>query len=269
VSLLLVLKILLVPSLVVGVTLGARRWGPAAGGWLAGLPIVAGPVLVFYAIEQGPAFAARAAQATMTAMAVNAVFSVVYAWVSRWLPWYVCLPLGWMTFAAGALAMNAWQPGLWVSLLLPVVASLIGLMLMPPAERVSTRAIAPRGDLIVRMVAATALVLTTTALAERLGPSWSGLLAAFPIVISTVSGFTHAQRGAAAVSAFFHGFVPAIIGFVVFCCALSLLLGRLSVALATIAALAVQLSIHGTVVRWLTRPTTLPAGGEPSAAWRQ
>ena len=52
----LLLKLLLVPGLVAAVTLAVRRWGPAVGGWLAGLPVVAGPVLVFYAIEQGDAF---------------------------------------------------------------------------------------------------------------------------------------------------------------------------------------------------------------------
>ena len=44
---LLILKLLVAPGLVAGVTLAVRRWGPAIGGWLSGMPVVAGPVLVF------------------------------------------------------------------------------------------------------------------------------------------------------------------------------------------------------------------------------
>jgi hypothetical protein len=56
---LLVLKLVLVPGLVAGVTLGARRWGPAIGGWLTALPLVAGPTLFFLAIEQSSTAGSR------------------------------------------------------------------------------------------------------------------------------------------------------------------------------------------------------------------
>ena len=61
---LLVLKLLVPPSLVAGVTLATRRWGYRVGGLLTAFPVVAGPVLCFYAVERY-AFAARAAQATV------------------------------------------------------------------------------------------------------------------------------------------------------------------------------------------------------------
>ena len=51
------LKLSLVPLLIAGVTLGTRRWGPRIGGWLTALPVIAGPTLCFYAIEQGTDFA--------------------------------------------------------------------------------------------------------------------------------------------------------------------------------------------------------------------
>src|SRR5260221_10047723 len=57
---LLILKLTLVPSLVLGATLAVRRWGPRIGGLLTGLPIVSGPALFFFAVEQGNAFAAVA-----------------------------------------------------------------------------------------------------------------------------------------------------------------------------------------------------------------
>jgi len=78
----LLLKILLVPLLIVGVTLGARRWGPRIGGWLNGLPVVAGPVLYFLGIEQGAPFMARAAEATLAGLVAVAAFALVYAWTA-------------------------------------------------------------------------------------------------------------------------------------------------------------------------------------------
>ena len=57
---LLLAKVVLTPLFIAAVTLAGRRWGPAVGGWLAGLPLTSGPVSVFLALEQGPGFAARA-----------------------------------------------------------------------------------------------------------------------------------------------------------------------------------------------------------------
>jgi len=41
-------KLLLAPAFVVGASLATRRYGAAVGGVLAGLPIVAGPILAVY-----------------------------------------------------------------------------------------------------------------------------------------------------------------------------------------------------------------------------
>src|SRR5262245_5795541 len=95
---LLILKLLLVPSMVAGVTLGARRWGPRAGGWLTALPVVAGPILCFYAADQGTAFAARAGVATLAGMVSIGAFAVGYANTCRRLRWPFCLLIGWTLF---------------------------------------------------------------------------------------------------------------------------------------------------------------------------
>jgi hypothetical protein len=122
----LLLKLLLVPGLVAAVTLAVRRWGPAVGGWLAGLPIVAGPVLVFYALEQGDAFAARAAHATLAGLIATVAFAVAYAQSSRRQPWYLCMVLGWLAFAAMLLLLYVAQPGLVSSLVVLVAATVLG-----------------------------------------------------------------------------------------------------------------------------------------------
>ena len=76
---LLILKATLTPLLIAVATLAARRWGPAVGGWVAGLPLTSGPVSVFLAVEQAPAFAAHAACGTLLGLIAVAVFCVAYA----------------------------------------------------------------------------------------------------------------------------------------------------------------------------------------------
>ena len=76
---LLAVKVLLAPSFVVGASLAARRFGPRVGGLIAGLPVVAGPILLAYALAHGRAFAAGAAAGTLLGLVSLIPFVVVYA----------------------------------------------------------------------------------------------------------------------------------------------------------------------------------------------
>ena len=58
---LLAVKLTLAPAFVVGASLASRRFGPRMGGLIAGLPVVAGPILLVYALAHGRAFASGAA----------------------------------------------------------------------------------------------------------------------------------------------------------------------------------------------------------------
>jgi len=80
------LKLTLVPVFIAGVTLGSRRWGPRIGGWLNAVPMVAGPALLFLAIEQGTAFAARAALNTLAGLIGVAAFCLAYGWAALQAP---------------------------------------------------------------------------------------------------------------------------------------------------------------------------------------
>jgi hypothetical protein len=261
------LKLLLVPGLVALVTLAVRRWGPSVGGWLAGLPVVAGPVLVFYALEQGNAFAATAAHATLAGLIATVAFAVTYALGSRRLPWYACMPIGWSTFAVVVVTLYVLQPGLLLSLAVLVAATIGGRWILSRARsaapslrtemesteehvgRVRPQAVPP-GDLLIRLVATATLVVVLTGLADRLGPAWSGLLNAFPVLTTIVAVFSHVQRGGAAAVAFLNGYLQAIVGFGLFCVVMATGLEALGLGWALAASLAAQLAWHaGLVVR--------------------
>src|SRR5262245_42533237 len=98
-----VLKLVVVPALVLTVTLGARRWGPRVGGFLTSFPILSGPVLFFFAIEQGPVFVREAARAVLVALVAVSISGLAYAWASVATPWWISLAASWSSFVAATL----------------------------------------------------------------------------------------------------------------------------------------------------------------------
>ena len=79
--------------------------------------------------------------------------------------------------------------------------------------RTSNGAAPPWWDLWVRMLAVAALTLAITAAAARLGPTLSGIAATYPVAISVVLTFTHAQLGRNAALAMLRGNVLSWISF--------------------------------------------------------
>src|SRR5437763_972159 len=88
-------KLILSPLLIGGLSLAGRRWGPAVSGWLAGLPLTSGPVLLFLALDQGPAFTVAAAQATMLGLISTGAFCLVYSRLAYRRPWPATLLASW------------------------------------------------------------------------------------------------------------------------------------------------------------------------------
>lgn len=252
---LLLLKLLVAPALVGAVTLAVRRWGPAVGGWLSGMPVVAGPVLVFLAIEQGPAFGAQAAHATLTGLIGTVAFTVVYARTSVRLRWHACLLVGWVAFGATASVLYLLEPPPFVSLLGLFAASLLGRRALPGSEPRVAGVTGPRGDLPLRLVATATLVLVLTGVADRLGPQVSGLLNAFPVLSTIVTAFTHAQHGSGPTVAFVSGFVRGIIGFGSFSFAFALTLVPFGLAWALVYALVAQVVVSGLLMPSSPRST--------------
>jgi hypothetical protein len=241
---LLILRLTLVPVLVAGVTLASRRWGPRVGGFVNALPAVAGPTFCFYAVQQGNAFAATAARGTLLGLVSLSVFCVAYAHASRRMHWPLCLLIGWLTFGVVTLLVYRVNVDTGVGLLAAIAALLGARMLLPASEPVPPETSAPRWDLPLRMLSTAALVFTLTAIAQRLGPTVSGLLTPFPVATSVLAGFTHVQRGSDAVVAFFRGLLPALCGFAVFCTVLAVVLPVWTLVASVSAALAVQLAVQ-------------------------
>jgi hypothetical protein len=251
--LLLILKLFLVPLLIATVTLGARRWGPRVGGWLSGLPTVAGPTLCFYAFEQGNRFAARASHSTLVGLVAVPLFCVAYVYSSRRASWGLSLIAGWGAFLVGIAVLNRLQPNLAFGWLLLAASCAAAYLALPAHSAIAEGPEHSRWDLPMRMFAAAALVFVLTTAADRLGPALSGLLTPFPVAIAIIAAFTHTQRGVDPVIAFFRGFLPALVSFGLFCVVLALGLESLGLPLALALALVAQLSLQSLTLVGMTR----------------
>lgn len=241
----LLVKLLLAPSFVVGASLTARRFGPRIGGLVGGLPVVAGPILLAYALAHGKAFAAGAAAGTLLGLVSLIAFVVVYGRLAGTQPWAVSMVCGWFAFGLGTAFFSAFEISAGVALGLSALALGAGLLWLPhPSGTQAPRGAPPSWDLPLRAGCALVLVLTLTAIAGWLGPQLSGLLAPFPIIATVLATFTHAQRGTDEALRLLRGLIAGFGAFALFCFTLAVSLRSLGTgpafALATTVALGTQ-----------------------------
>ena len=257
-----VFKLLVTPLLIGGVSLAGRRWGPAVSGWLVGLPLTSGPVALFLALDQGPAFAAATARGILLGLVSIAVFCLVYAWVSLRFAWGPALAIGWLSFLASTATLQGLILPVEQGLVLVVGALAASLWLLPPARRAPAPLPAPGWEIPVRMLVATAFVLALTGSAQLLGPHLSGLLAPFPIFTSILAAFTHRFQGAAAAGPLLRGVLLGSFSFVGFFVAVATLLLPLGILPAFATAVVTALVLHG-VALWLLHRRHVPAAEVP------
>lgn len=249
----LALKLIVVPALIVLVTLAGRRWGPAVAGWLSAFPVVAGPILWFIALEQGPVFAARAAVGTLSAVLGMLAFGLGYAWAATRYPWFLSLPLSYVAYAAAVVVLSLWD----ATLPFAGIVVLAGLWLAPrlyPALPTSVRKSSkPANDMLLRMGLGALLVLLVTHFAASLGPSLSGIFAMFPVIGTVLALFTHRGAGAAAAIQLLRGMVLGFYSFSIFCAVLAWALLVTDVGMAFVWALAAAGTVQMLSRFWLSR----------------
>ena len=74
-------KLLIVPFFILLVSLAGRRWGTKVAGILSGMPVVAGPIVVLMAIDQGMGFGLNAAIAGISGVVSLLSFGISHYWL--------------------------------------------------------------------------------------------------------------------------------------------------------------------------------------------
>jgi len=240
----LALKLVLAPSLVAGVSLAGRRWGASVAGLLAGLPIVAAPVLFFLTIEQGAAFGARAAVSTTLGIVSLMSYCLTYAWSARRAPWWLSMVLGWIAFLICTVTLEGLSVGPIFAAAGAACVLTATLSVMPPGAASSANVKPSWWDLPMRMMLTASLVLALTAAAQLLGPRWSGLLTPFPIATTVLATFAHRQGGPANAARFLRGLLSGIYSFITFNLVVALTIEPYGVAAAFSFGILCSLALH-------------------------
>jgi hypothetical protein len=264
---LLAIKLIVTPLVVLLASLAARRWGDAVAGWLVGLPLTSAPVSVFLAIEQGPSFAAQAADGSMAGVLSQAAFCLGYAALAR-RGVTVALAAGAVAYAASAAALLAAAlPS--AALFAAAIAALTFVLWLLPRRRVMISADAVGWwDVALRMAVTTALVVGLTSAAATLGPGASGAVASFPLIGASIAAFAHSSQGPEAGVAVLRGMASALYAFAAFFVIAGLALPRVSLLAAFALATAGGLIAQGATLLMTRRPLKMEdaAEGGPAAS---
>jgi len=190
------LKFLITPTLMLAISLAARRWGTQIGGLLSGLPVTSALVMLFLSLEQGPGFALQAVPGALAGLAAVQATYLFYFLVTRRVGAFTGCIAALAVYAATAFVMSRIGE---VALSVGVTVLLLTLIIVVTSAKAQAHAAnlvpLPRWVIPMRMLTATLLLAAITASAQWLGPVASGLLAPIPIIAWPLAVFAHVQGG--------------------------------------------------------------------------
>ncbi|WP_116119583.1 hypothetical protein [Paraburkholderia sp. BL6669N2] len=259
------LKLVLVPAFLAALTVAGRVWGPSVAGWLAGLPVVAVPIVLLLALERGPSFAAQASAASIAAIAASEAFNFAYAWTCRRVAWPLASMAGMVGWVGVAMVLTQIPAGLAWAVAAACVAVAVSQSGLP---RVTGRVPAARlglGDLVARMIAGALLTVAVTTLSASMGATWSGLLSVFPLLGIVLAVSAQRAHGADFVALLMRGMVIGRASFAAFFAVTATMLPRYGVWLSFACASAASVIVQGATKRMLDAKRPVQAGSRELA----
>jgi hypothetical protein len=223
-------------------TVIAEKLGPTVGALVATLPVSAGPVYVFLALDHDTAFISASAVASLALNAATAIYVTIYVLLAQRYTIWISISLAFAVWFAAALALGLIHWTAWFAFALNVVVfgfcffivEPFRLVRMPPTKR-------PWYDFLVRSTMVALLVGAVVTLSFRIGPAGSGVLAVFPVIYTSIMFILHHRVGGPATAAVLANAIPGLAGFGV--ALLTLHLTVLPLGSATALALALGVSV--------------------------
>jgi hypothetical protein len=201
-ALALVVKMGVSAAFVVIASMIAERTGPLIGAMIATLPISAGPAYAFLALDHGPDFIARGTLASIAINAATGIYALTYAALAQRRPLIICLPVAlmvWLLFASAFEQLPA-------SLLSVAALNLVVYSFCIPLSHRLQHAKMPLAvrqwyDVPLRASMVAVLIAIVVGISSRVGPAISGVLAVFPIVLTSLILILHPRIGGPATAA--------------------------------------------------------------------
>jgi hypothetical protein len=232
------LKLLLVATSVLLSTLAARRFGHAIGGVVAGMPMIAAPIIGILLLDHGAAEVRAIALATLACVPATILHIVTFAGAAQRWTWPASVTAALLAYsAAGALLTHLPLDPITVSVLASL-APMAGLRLAATRIPAPMPVHVPQLELVLRIAGAVAMAAAIILGADTLPASINGILLAVPITGTVLPCFTLQRYGAAATASLMTGFLQGLHGFTAFVLALYWALGVMHPGLAFCLALA-------------------------------
>jgi hypothetical protein len=224
-------------------TIIAERLGAVAGALVATLPVSAGPVYVFLALDHDAAFISASAVASLALNTATAIFITVYVLTAQRRSMWISISLAITVWLAVTLAL---VPVRWTArsaLVLNLVVFTLCAWIVKPYDRIAMPpTIRPWYDLVMRAGMVALLVGAVVGLSFRIGPTGSGVLAVFPVIYTSMILILHRRVGGPATAAVLANAVLGLAGFGAALLTLHLAAVPLGSALALTAALGVSVA---------------------------
>jgi hypothetical protein len=217
----LIIKMAITAGFVLAATVTAERAGPLIGGLVATLPIGAGPVYVFLALDHDAHFIAQSAVASLAINAVNVAFALVYALLAQKRSLALSLPLAFAFWLVLAIVIHSIDWSFAVAAAMNIVIMTACLWLVRPLRHVRMPAFrAAWYELAMRAAMVAVLVGVTVTFSFQIGPGGSGILAVFPIVLISIMFILHRRVGGRPSAAVLANAITGLVGFGFACSAL-------------------------------------------------
>jgi hypothetical protein len=253
----LIVKMAITAGFVVAATVTAERAGPVVGGMVATLPIGAGPVYIFLAMDHDAQFIAQSAVASLAINAVNGIFATVYTAVAQKHPLAVSLSGAFVVWLACVAVVRSIDWSFADAAAINIVVLGICAWLARPMRHVRMPAFHARwNDLLLRAVMVAVLVGVVVTFSFQLGASGSGFLAVFPVVLTSIALVMHPRVGGKASAAVLANAPLGLFGFACACTVLHFTAQSLGMSAGL--ALAFLMSIGWSLLMMLAHRRSVP-----------
>lgn len=244
-ALTLLVRMAVTATFLIAATVTAERAGPLIGGLVATLPISAGPIYIFLAIDHGAHFVGESALGSMVTNAFNIAFAVTYCLLAQKRSMIVSLAGAFTAWALLSFIFGRIPLGVSGTIILNIVALVGGHALVAGLRHVQF----PRMrtywyDYVLRAAMVALLLGIVVTLSYHIGAAASGNLAVFPIVLSSLILILHPRVGGPATAAVLANAVIGLGGFAVAMLVLHLAADPLGSVLSLLLTLAVSVGIN-------------------------
>jgi hypothetical protein len=199
---------------VITATVAAERAGPAIGALIATLPVSAGPSYVFLALDHEPAFISASALSSLALNAATAIYATAYVLLAQRGSFAIAVPgafAAWLVTAALVMVMPL---TLFIAVLLNLVVFPLCFFIVREHRNVPAP---PRRlrwyDFALRALLVALLVAAVVTLSFRIGARATGILAAFPVVFTSIMFILHQRIGGRAAAAVLASGILGLAGF--------------------------------------------------------